>query len=45
LGLPGVIQILSEMVESAVVAGVPPKEALAKAAARADEELKRAQKT
>jgi hypothetical protein len=32
------------MVEQAVVAGVPPKEAMAKAAVRADAELKRAQK-
>jgi hypothetical protein len=31
-------------VESAVIGGVPPKEALSKAAARADQELKRAQK-
>jgi ABC-type glycerol-3-phosphate transport system substrate-binding protein len=44
VGVPAVIQIVSEMVEQAVVAGVPPKEAMAKAAARADAELKRAQK-
>ena len=44
VGVPAVIQIVSEMVEQAVVAGVPPKEALAKAAVRADQELKRAQK-
>lgn len=44
VGIPAVIQIISEMVEAAVVAGVPPKEAMAKAAVRADEELKRAQK-
>jgi len=44
LGLPAVIQIVSEMVEQAVIAGIPPKEALAKAAVRADQELKRAQK-
>ena len=44
LGMPAVSQIISEMVEQAVVGGVPPKEALAKAAVRADQELKRAQK-
>lgn len=44
VGLPAVIQVVSEMVEQAVVGGVPPKDALAKAAARADQELKRAQK-
>ena len=44
-GLPGLIQVVSEMVEAAVLGGTPPKEALAKFAARADEELKRAQKT
>ncbi len=44
LGLPAVIQVVSEMVESAVVGGVSPKDALAKAAARADAELKRAQR-
>jgi hypothetical protein len=31
-------------VEQAVIGGVPPKEAMTKAAARADQELKRAQK-
>jgi hypothetical protein len=44
VGLPAVLQIVSEMVEAAVVGGVPPKEALEKAAARADVELKRAQR-
>ncbi len=44
VGLPAVLQIVSEMVESAVIGGVPPKEALARAAGRADQELKRAQK-
>jgi len=44
VGLPAVLQITSEMVEQAVLGGVPPKEAIAKAAARADQELKRAQK-
>ena len=45
MGLPAVLQIISEMVEAAVIGGTPPKDALAKAAARADQELKRAQKT
>jgi len=44
VGLPAVLQITSEMVEQAVLGGVPPKEALDKAAVRADQELKRAQK-
>ncbi len=44
VGLPAVIQVVSEMVESAVLGGVAPKEALAKASARVDAELKRAQK-
>ena len=44
VGVPAVIQIVSVMVEQAVVAGIPPKEAMAKAAVRADQELKRAQK-
>jgi ABC-type glycerol-3-phosphate transport system substrate-binding protein len=44
VGLPAVLQIVSEMVESAVIGGVPPKDALARAATRADQELKRAQK-
>jgi ABC-type glycerol-3-phosphate transport system substrate-binding protein len=44
LGLSAVIQVVSEMVEQAVIGGAPPKEALAKAATRADAELKRAQK-
>jgi hypothetical protein len=39
-----VLQIVSEMVEAAVIGGVPPKDALARAASRADQELKRAQK-
>jgi hypothetical protein len=44
VGLPAVIQVVSEMVESAVLGGVAPKEALAKASARIDAELKRAQR-
>ena len=44
VGLPAVLQIVSEMVEAAVIGGVPPKDALARAASRADQELKRAQK-
>ncbi|HWU40325.1 MAG TPA: extracellular solute-binding protein, partial [Candidatus Acidoferrum sp.] len=44
VGLPAVLQITSEMVEQAVLGGTPPKEAMAKAAARAEQELKRAQK-
>ena len=44
VGLPAVLQIVSEMVEQAVLGGIPPKEAMAKAAARADQEFKRAQK-
>jgi ABC-type glycerol-3-phosphate transport system substrate-binding protein len=45
LGLPAIVQIVSEMVQSAVLGDTAPKEALAKAAQRADQELKRAQKT
>jgi len=45
VGVPAVVQIVSEMVEQAVVAGIAPKEALAKAAVRAETELKRAQRT
>jgi len=44
VGLPAVLQITSEMVEQAVLGGTPPKEAMAKAAARAEQELKRAQR-
>jgi multiple sugar transport system substrate-binding protein len=44
IGLPAVLQIVSEMVQSAVLGAVAPKDALAKAAARADHELKLAQK-
>jgi ABC-type glycerol-3-phosphate transport system substrate-binding protein len=44
VGLPAVIQITSEMVQAAVLGGEMPKDALAKAAARLDQELKRAQK-
>jgi ABC-type glycerol-3-phosphate transport system substrate-binding protein len=44
VGIPAVLQVVAEMVEQAVVGGIAPKEALAKGAARADQELKRAQK-
>ena len=44
IGIPAVIQIVSEMVQGAVLGGEAPKDALAKAATRADQELKRAQK-
>jgi multiple sugar transport system substrate-binding protein len=44
VGVPGTIQIVSEMVQAAVLGGEAPKDALAKAAQRADTELKRAQK-
>jgi len=44
VGISAVIQIVSEMVQSAVLGGEAPKDALAKSAARADQELKRAQK-
>ena len=45
IGVPGVLQILSEMVQAAVLGGDAPKDAIAKAASRADAELKRAQRT
>ncbi len=44
VGLPAVIQVVSEMVEAAVLGGIPPNEALAKASARVEAELKRAQR-
>jgi multiple sugar transport system substrate-binding protein len=44
IGLPAVLQIVSEMVQASVLGGEAPKDAIAKAALRADEELKRAQK-
>ena len=44
VGVPAVLQITSEMVEQVVLGGIAPKEAMAKAAVRADQELKRAQK-
>jgi maltose-binding protein MalE len=44
VGLPAVIQVVSEMVESAVLGGIGPEEALATASARIDAELRRAQK-
>jgi len=45
IGVPGVLQIVSEMVQAVVLGGEAPKDALAKAAGRADQELRRAQKT
>ncbi len=45
VGIPAVIQITSEMVQQVVLGGDAPKDALAKAATRADQELKRVQKT
>jgi ABC-type glycerol-3-phosphate transport system substrate-binding protein len=45
IGLPAVLQIVSEMVQASVLGGEAPKDAIAKAAQRADEELKRAQKS
>lgn len=45
IGIPGVIQIVSEMVQDCVLGGTDPKEALARAATRGDQELKRAQMT
>ena len=44
IGLPAVIQIVSEMVQAVTLGGEAPKPALDKAASRADTELKRAQK-
>ena len=45
IGLPAVLQIISEMVQGSVLGGEAPKDAIAKAAQRADQELKRLQKT
>ena len=44
VGLPAMIQIVSEMVQSAVLGSEAPKAALAKAAIRVNQELKRVQK-
>jgi multiple sugar transport system substrate-binding protein len=44
VGVPAVVQIVSEMIEQAVIGGVSPKEALDKAAVRGDQELRRAQR-
>lgn len=44
IGVSAVIQIVSEMVQAAVLGGEPPKDALSKAAMRADQALARAQK-
>ena len=45
VGISAVNQIVAEMVQAAVLGGDAPKDALAKAASRADQELKRLQKT
>lgn len=45
IGVPGVIQIVSEMVQAAVLGGESPKDALSRAAMRADQELKRVNRT
>lgn len=45
VGVPGVLQIISEMVQAVVLGGEAPKDAIAKAATRADTELRRAQRT
>lgn len=45
IGLPAVLQIVSEMVQASVLGGEAPKDAISKAAQRADDELKRAQKS
>ncbi len=45
IGVPAVIQIVSEMVQAAVLGGESPKDALSKAALRADQELKRVNRT
>jgi len=44
IGVSAVIQIVSEMVQAAVLGGESPKDALSKAAIRADQALERAQK-
>lgn len=44
VGVAAVIQVVSEMVQAAVLGGEAPKAALSRAALRADQELKRAQK-
>lgn len=45
IGVPGVLQICSEMVQAVVLGGEAPKDAIAKAATKADQELRRAQRT
>ncbi|MBL8698261.1 MAG: extracellular solute-binding protein [Alphaproteobacteria bacterium] len=45
IGVPAVLQICSEMVQAVVLGGEAPKDAIAKAAAKADQELKRAQRS
>ncbi len=44
IGVPGVLQICSEMVQAVVLGGEAPKDVIAKSATRADAELKRAQR-
>jgi ABC-type glycerol-3-phosphate transport system substrate-binding protein len=44
IGVPAVLQIVSEAVQTAVLGGGNPKDVLAKAAVKADAELKRVQK-
>lgn len=45
IGVPAVLQITSEMVQAVVLGGEDPKAAIAKAAKRSDQELKRAQRS
>jgi hypothetical protein len=43
--VPAVLQIASEMIQAVTLGGEAPKDAIAKAANRADQELRRAQRT
>jgi ABC-type glycerol-3-phosphate transport system substrate-binding protein len=45
VGVPAVLQIASEMIQAVTLGGEAPKDAIAKAANRADQELRRAQRT
>ena len=45
VGLPAVLQIISEMVQGVVLGSEKPSEALSRAAGRADQELRRAQRS
>jgi ABC-type glycerol-3-phosphate transport system substrate-binding protein len=45
VGVPAVLQIASEMIQAVTLGGEAPKDAIAKAASRADQELRRAQRT